>query len=110
MNIINRVQLTGNIGNKPRITTFEDGNKIASFSIATNEEYTTRKGEKATDTQWHNISVKGKLVKMIESELDKGSFVSIEGRLTSRSYTDKNGQKKYVTEVVASDVLVNQKA
>lgn len=109
MNIINRVQLTGNVGSKPRITTFEDGNKIASFSMATSEEYTTRKGEKATDTQWHNISVKGKLVKRIESEVDKGSFLSVEGRLTSRSYTGKDGQKKYFTEVIASDVMLNQK-
>jgi single-strand DNA-binding protein len=110
MNTINKVQLTGNVGNKPRITTFDDGNKIASFSIATNEEYTTRKGEKATDTQWHNISVKGKLVKAIENELDKGTFISVEGRLTHRPYTDKDGVKKFFTEVVASEVLVNAKA
>jgi single-strand DNA-binding protein len=108
-NIVNRVQLTGNIGNKPKIVTFDDGNKVANFSMATNEEYTTRKGEKVTDTQWHNISVKGKLVKRIETELDKGSYISVEGRLTTRNYTDKNGQKRYITEIIASDLVVNQK-
>lgn len=110
MNIINKVQLTGNLGSKPEIKTFDNGNKLARFSMATNEEYTTRKGEKATDTQWHFIAVWGKLADMIETELDKGSYVSVEGKLVTRNYTDKNGQKKYVTEVVANDVLVKQKA
>lgn len=110
MNAINRVQLTGNLGNNPETKTFDDGNKMVRFSLATNEEYTTRKGEKATDTQWHFISVRGKLAQRAEAELQKGSFVSVEGRLVSRSYTDKSGQKKYITEVIASEFLVNQKA
>lgn len=110
MNAINRVQLTGNLGNNPETKTFDDGNKMVRFSLATNEEYTTRKGEKATDTQWHFVTVKGKLAQRAEKELQKGSFVSVEGRLVSRSYTDKNGQKKYITEVVANDLVVNQKS
>jgi single-strand DNA-binding protein len=110
MNTINRVQLTGNLGKKPEIKTFENGNKVAKFSIATNEEYTTKAGEKATDTQWHNITVWGKLVDVVENGLDKGSFVSVEGRLTTTQYTDKSGTKKYFTEVVATDVMVKEKA
>ena len=109
MNAINRVQLTGNLGNNPEVKTFEDGNKMVKFSLATNEEYKTRKGETATETQWHFITVRGKLAQRAESELQKGSFVSVEGRLVTRNYTDKNGQKRYVTEVVASDLVVNQK-
>jgi single-strand DNA-binding protein len=109
MNTVNKVQLTGNLGNKPEIKTFEDGNKLARFSMATTEEYTTKKGEKASDTQWHFVSAWGKLADMIETELDKGSHVSVEGRLSTRNYTDKNGQKKYITEVVATDVLLKGK-
>jgi single-strand DNA-binding protein len=109
MNNTNRVQLTGNLGNNPEIKVFEGGNKLARFSMATKEEFFTRGGEKSTNTQWHSITVWGKLVDKIESELKKGSFVSIEGRLVTRNYTDKNGQKKYVTEVVANEVVVNQK-
>ncbi len=105
----NRVQLTGNLGAKPEIKTFDNGNKVARFSLATKEEY-TKKGEKVTETQWHFISAWGKLAELAETELNKGSFVSVEGKLVTRNYTDKNGQKKYITEVVANDVLVKQKA
>ena len=109
MNTVNRVQLTGNLGNKPEIRTFDNGNKVARFSLATSEEYTTKKGERTTDTQWHSISAWGKLAELAETELNKGSHVSIEGKLVTRNYTDKNGQKKYVTEIVANDVLVKQR-
>ena len=109
MNPINKVQLTGNLGNNPETKTFEDGNKMVRFSLATNEEFTNRKGEKSTDTQWHFIIVKGKLAQRAESELQKGTSVSIEGRLVTRNYVDKNGQKRYVTEIVANEIVVNQK-
>lgn len=108
MSTINKVQLTGNIGKKPEIKTFESGNKLARFSMATNEEYTTKKGDKAKETQWHNITVWGKLADLVEG-LEQGTQVSIEGRLVTRSY-EKDGQKKYITEVVASDVTAKQKA
>jgi single-strand DNA-binding protein len=110
MNAINRVQLTGNLGNNPEIKTFDNGNKLARFSMATKEEYTTRGGEKSADTQWHFVTAWGKVAERVESEFKKGSFVSIEGRLVTRNYTDKNGQKKYVTEVVANDVVLNEKS
>jgi len=108
MNTTNRVQLTGNLGNDPEIKTFEGG-KLAKFSMATKEEYTTRSGERSADTQWHFIIAWGKVAERVESELKKGSFVSVEGKLATRNYIDKNGQKKYVTEIVASDVVLNQK-
>jgi single-strand DNA-binding protein len=110
MNTTNRVQLTGNLGNNPEIKIFDNGDKLARFSMATKEEYTTRQGEKASDTQWHSITARGKIAEKVESELQKGSFVSIEGRLVTRNYVDKNGQKKYVTEVVANDLTVNHKS
>jgi single-strand DNA-binding protein len=110
MNPTNRVQLTGNLAKDPEIKSFENGGKLARFSMATNEEYTTRKGEKSTDTQWHFISAWGKVAEHVEAELKKGSFVSVDGRLVTRNYTDKSGQKKYITEIVANEVTLNQKA
>ncbi len=109
MSTINKVQLTGNLGNNPEIKVFENGNKVARFSIATTEEYKTKTGEKAEDTQWHFISAWGKMAEHVEAELKKGSYVSIEGRLTTRNYVDKNGVKKYITEVVANDVTLKNK-
>ena len=105
----NNVQLTGNLGNNPEVKIFENGSKVARFSMATKDEYKTRTGEKAEDTQWHFISAWGKMAEQIEAELKKGSFVSVEGRLTTRNYVDKNGQKKYVTEIVANEVTLKQK-
>lgn len=109
MNAINRVQLTGNLGNNPEIKVLDNGNKLAKFSIATKEEYFSKAGEKGADTQWHYVVAWGKVAEQIESEFKKGSFVSIEGRLVTRNYTDKNGQKKYITEVVANEAHLNQK-
>lgn len=108
MNAINKVQLTGNLGNNPEIKTFENGSKLAKFSMATTEEYTTRGGEKSSNTQWHFVTAWGKIAEQVENELKKGSFASIEGRLVTRNYTDKNGQKKYITEIVANEVTLNK--
>lgn len=105
--IINRVQLTGNLGGDPEIKTFSTGNKLAKFSIATREEFNSRTGEKTVKTEWHNVSAWGKLAEKIEAEFKKGNFVSIEGRLVTRHYTDKAGVKKYITEVVANDAVLN---
>jgi single-strand DNA-binding protein len=110
MNATNRVQLTGNVGGDPEIKTFDNGGKLAKFSMATREEYINRSGEKATNTQWHYVTAWGRIAERIEAEFKKGSFVSIEGRLVTRNYTDKNGQKKYITEVVANDAYLNEKA
>jgi len=109
MNITNRVQLTGNLGNDPEIKNFENG-KLAKFSMATKEEFTTRSGEKGSETQWHYVIAWGKLAERIETEFKKGSYVSIEGKLVTRNYLDKNGQKRYITEVVANDAVLNEKS
>ena len=109
MSTTNKVQLTGNLGNNPEVKIFENGSKVARFSMATKDEYKTKTGEKTEDTQRHFISAWGKMAEQIEAELKKGSFVSVEGRLTTRNYVDKNGQKKYVTEIVANEVTLKQK-
>ena len=102
----NRVQLIGNLGNNPEIITLESGKKIAKFSIATNESYKNSQGEKVTDTQWHNVVAWNKTAEIIERYLEKGTEVAIEGKLTSRSYETKEGEKKYITEVVCNEVVL----
>ncbi|WP_028283565.1 single-stranded DNA-binding protein [Olleya marilimosa] len=102
----NKVQLIGNVGNEPEITNLESGKKVAKFSIATNESYKDSKGEKVTNTQWHNIVAWGKIAEIVEKYVGKGKEVALEGKLTSRSYETKEGEKRYVTEVVVDEILL----
>jgi len=102
----NKVQLIGNLGNDPEIINLESGKKLAKFSIATNESYKNAKGEKVTDTQWHNVVAWGTTAKVAESYLAKGKEVAIEGKLTSRSYETKEGEKRYITEIVCSELMM----
>tara|TARA_R110002094_G_scaffold38882_9_gene51507 strand:- start:2780 stop:3136 length:357 start_codon:yes stop_codon:yes gene_type:complete len=102
----NKVQLIGNVGNEPEITNLDSGKKVAKFSIATNEFYKNSKGEKEQDTQWHNVVAWGKIAEIIEKYVGKGKEVALEGKLTSRSYETKEGEKRYVTEVVANEILL----
>jgi single-strand DNA-binding protein len=102
----NKVQLVGNTGNDPEILTLDSGKKLAKLTIATNETYKNDSGEKITDTQWHNVVAWGKTADIIEKYVTKGSHIAIEGKLTHRSYDDKNGEKKYSTEVVVSELLM----
>lgn len=101
----NRVQLIGNMGNAPEIKTTENGKKLARFSIATNDHYTNAQGEKIAETIWHNILAWGKLAEIAEQFLSRGADVAIEGKLINRSYTDREGVKKYITEIQASEIL-----
>lgn len=102
----NKVQLIGNLGMTPEIKTTEGGKKLAKFSMATNEVYRNAKGEKVTETQWHNVVAWGKVADIAEKFLNKGSEVAVEGKLVNRSYTDKDGQKKYFTEVQINELLM----
>ena len=104
--IRNKVQLIGNVGKTPETTELESGKKVTRFSLATNEYYKNAKGEKVQSTQWHTIVAWGKTAEIIDKYADKGKEIAIEGKLNSRSYEDKEGVKKYVTEVVASEVLL----
>ncbi|MCK5401950.1 MAG: single-stranded DNA-binding protein [Flavobacteriaceae bacterium] len=102
----NKVQLIGNLGNDPEIINLESGKTLAKFSIATNESYKNASGEKVTDTQWHNVVAWGKTAEIIEKYVTKGKEVAIEGKLTTRSYETKEGEKRYVTEVVCNELLM----
>ena len=102
----NKVQLIGNLGNAPEVRNTESGKKLVRFSVATNETYRNAKGEKVTETQWHNLIAWGKVADIAEQYLSKGSEVAIEGKLVNRNYTDKDGVKRYVTEVQVNEVLM----
>ncbi|MCO6498685.1 MAG: single-stranded DNA-binding protein [Chitinophagaceae bacterium] len=102
----NKVQLIGNIGKAPEFRTFESGKKMAKFSLATNETYRNSNGDRVTETQWHNIIAWGKVAEIAEEILDKGTEVAIEGKLTNNSYVDKNGVKRYFTQVQANQLLL----
>ncbi len=102
----NKVQLIGNLGNDPEIVNLDGGNKLAKFSIATNETYKNAKGEKVTDTQWHNVVAWGKTAEIVENYLTKGNEVAVEGKLTHRSYETKEGEKRYITEIRCNELLM----
>jgi single-strand DNA-binding protein len=102
----NKVQLIGHLGNTPEVKTTESGKKLARFSVATNESYRNAKGEKVTETTWHNLVAWGKVADIAEKYLNKGSEVAIEGKLINRSYSDKDGNKKYITEVQVNELLM----
>jgi single-strand DNA-binding protein len=106
MNIKNHVQLIGHLGANPEIKTLDNGGKMAKFSVAINETYNNKKGEKVTNTQWHNIVAWGGLATICERILQKGSHVTIEGKLLNRSFSDKEGNKRYITEIIANELLV----
>ena len=101
----NRVQLIGHLGMNPEIKTLDSGTKLAKFSMATNDYYKNAKGEKITDTEWHNIVAWNKTAELAEMFLEKGKEVAIEGKLTTRSWNDEKGNKKYITEIVCNEIL-----
>ncbi|AUC82792.1 single-stranded DNA-binding protein [Lacinutrix sp. Bg11-31] len=102
----NKVQLIGNLGKDPEIVNLESGKKLAKFTLATNESYKNAQGEKITDTQWHQIVAWGKTADVIEKYVTKGKEVAIDGKLTTRSWEDKDGIKRYTTEVVCNELLM----
>ena len=105
-NVKNKVQLIGNLGNAPEIKVLDGGKKLARLSLATNETYKNAKGEKITETQWHNVIAWDKAAEIVEKYFTKGLEVLIEGKLVNRNYTDKEGIKRYTTEVQASELLI----
>ena len=98
--MINKVILIGNIGAKPEIRTTQNGDKVASFTIATSENWKDQQGQQQARTEWHKIVIFGKLTQIVESYLDKGSKIYIEGQLRTRKWTNQQGQDQYSTEVV----------
>lgn len=102
----NKVQLIGNLGADPEVKTFNGGKTVARFSIATTDAYKDKEGNKVSETTWHNIVAWGRTASVAEKFLKKGSEVAIEGRLSNRSYEDKEGIKRYVTEIIVNELLL----
>ncbi|WP_136669091.1 single-stranded DNA-binding protein [Flavobacterium sp. H122] len=102
----NKVQLIGHVGQEPEIKILEGGKKLAKLTLATNEVYYNDKKEKVTETQWHSITAWGKTAEIIESFVNKGKEIMIEGKLTYNNWEDKNGDKRSSTEVVVSELLL----
>jgi len=105
----NRVQLIGRLGQDPEIVNFDDGNKIAKFSLAVDDSYKDKNGNKVERTYWHSIVVRNGLVKVVENYVSKGQEIAIEGKLTNRSWEDKDGNKRYFTEIICSELLMLSK-
>lgn len=102
----NKVQLIGRLGNVPDVKLTEKGKKWARFSLATHETYRNTVGEKITETQWHYLVAWGKLAEVAGKYLEKGREMAIEGKLVNRSYVDKDGIKRYATEILVSEILL----
>ena len=102
----NQVQLIGHLGRDPEVKHLENEKIVAKFTLATSEVYRNEQGAKVTDTQWHNIIVWGKLAKVVEEYLYKGMQIAVKGKLTYRTYEDKEGLKRYITEIVVYDLAM----
>nr|WP_297308055.1 single-stranded DNA-binding protein [uncultured Flavobacterium sp.] len=102
----NSVRLIGRVGNNPEVKNFDGGKKVATLTLATNEVYYNDKNEKVETTQWHNLVAWGKTAEIIGKFVEKGKEIAIEGKLTYRNYDDKEGNKRYVTEIVINEVVL----
>ena len=100
---VNKVILIGNLGKDPELRYTPGGKAVASFSLATSERWTNQEGQKQENTTWHNIVAWGKQAEVMKEYLHKGKQVYIEGRISNRSYDDKEGNKKYISEVVVQN-------
>ena len=104
--MINKVMLIGNVGKDPEVRYLDNGVVVAKFPLATSETYTNKNGERITNTEWHNVVLWRKLAEVAEKYVKKGHPLYIEGKIRSRSYDDKEGNKRYITEVVCSELLM----
>ncbi|GGP02128.1 single-stranded DNA-binding protein [Cloacibacterium rupense] len=105
MSLRNKVTLIGHTGKEVEIVNFEKG-KIAKVSLATNDFYTNSLGERVEETQWHNLVFNGKLADIMEKYVQKGKEIAVEGKLTYRTYDDKDGQKRYFTEIRVDELVL----
>lgn len=106
MSLRNKITLIGRTGKEVEVITFENNQTKATVSLATTDHYTNAKGEKVEETQWHNLVSFGKVAEILSKYVKKGQEIAIEGKLTYRSYDDKEGVKKYVTEIRIDELLL----
>ena len=101
---VNKVIILGNLGTDPEVRTLESGTKVCRLSIATSESYTNKSGDRVEQTEWHSVTLWRGLAEVAEKYLRKGNKVYIEGKLRTRSYKDKDGIEKYITEIVGDNM------
>ncbi|MFP4018619.1 MAG: single-stranded DNA-binding protein [Bacteroidales bacterium] len=101
---VNKVILIGNVGKDPEVKHLDNGNVMAKFPLATSEVYKNKENEKVTSTEWHNIIIFSKLAEVVEKYVKKGDALYLEGRIRTRSYEDKDGVKKYITEIIVNNM------
>ncbi|WP_312394271.1 single-stranded DNA-binding protein [Chryseobacterium sp.] len=106
MSLRNSVSLIGFTGKEVEMISFENGNVKANVSLATNDHYTNAKGEKVEETQWHSLVAFGKTAEIFQKYVTKGKEIAIEGKLMYRSYDDKDGVKRYITEIKVDEILL----
>lgn len=106
---LNKVTLIGNLGKNPEIQALEGGTKVAKLSLATTETYKDSKGQSHTNTEWHTVVLWQNLAELAATYLQKGSLIYVEGKLKTRSYEDKTGEKRYVTEIIAESFIMLDK-
>lgn len=102
----NRVLLIGNLGQDPEIKTLDGGKKVANFTIATNDAFKNNEGQKVEETTWHNIVAWNGLAELASRFLKKGREVAVDGRIVYKSYEDKKGVTKYITEIVLNEIVL----
>jgi len=101
---VNKAILVGNVGNDPQVRYLEGGTAVAKFSLATTEKYRNKAGELVSQTEWHNVVAWRHLAELAEKYITKGRQLYIEGKITNRSWDDKDGNKRYTTEIVANSI------
>ncbi|MDQ1161912.1 single-strand DNA-binding protein [Chryseobacterium sp. SORGH_AS 447] len=106
MSLRNKITLIGHTGKEVEIINFENGTLKASVSLATSDHYTNAKGEKVEETQWHNLVAYGKTAEILQKYAPKGKELAVEGKLTYRSYDDKDGVKRFITEIRVDEILL----
>jgi single-strand DNA-binding protein len=106
---LNKVLLLGNLGKDPEVSTLENNIKVAKFTLATSESYRDDSGKIHTHTEWHTVILWRALADFAEKYLRKGSSIHLEGKIRTRSYEDKQGAKRYVTEIIGDDIILLDK-
>jgi len=101
---VNKAILVGNVGKDPEVRHLEGGTSVARFTLATSESYKNKAGEQVKNTEWHNIVAWRQLAELAEKYIRKGSQIYIEGKISNRQYDDKEGNKRYISEIVADNI------
>jgi len=107
--MVNKAILVGHVGNDPEVKHLESGSTVANFSLATTETYKNKQGERVSNTEWHNIVIWRGLAEVVEKYVKKGDPLFLEGKITTRKWEDKNGNKRYTTEVVCDNMVMLKK-